>query len=90
YLNRGESMFSNDAIPFFSSISLTETDADITVTTDNGDIIIDNADGCNVAVYRADGLTLYAGPGQQHQRIAAGAGAYIVVAGQQTVKLIVR
>lgn len=90
YAGRGESMFSNDATPELGGIDAAEVANSISITTADGMIVVANADGKPVAVYGIDGSAVYMATGNVIDRIAVPSGAYIVVAGNQTRKVMVR
>lgn len=90
YTNRGESMFSNDAIPALGGIDSISTANGISISTADGEIVVANAEGMTVAVYGIDGSTVHMSIGIAVDHIAVPTGAYIVVAGNQTRKVMVR
>ena len=90
YTNRGESMFSNDAIPALGGIDSISTANGISISTADGEIVVANAEGMTVAVYGIDGSTVHMSIGTAVDHIAVPTGAYIVVAGNQTRKVMVR
>ncbi len=89
YSGRGESMFSNDAIPGLSGIDTTLKSA-LSITTVQGEIIITNAERVHISICSVDGRTIYSAAGNVIDCIAVPAGVYIVVAGEHTRKVVVK
>ncbi|MCH5222190.1 MAG: choice-of-anchor J domain-containing protein [Muribaculaceae bacterium] len=71
--------------------SLTEVASDnISITSDNGYILIEGVDGLAVSVSNPAGMTLFAADDAPSYKVAVAKGVYIVRAGDTVCKLIVR
>lgn len=85
----GESVFSN-----LVTVSLTGIDntiaGDVTIRGEQEAIVVEGAQGVNVAVYTVDGRMIYSGVAAEIQRIPAAAGLYIVRAGATAAKVLVK
>jgi len=88
--NQGESRMSNKVIPAQSGINSITGNDNVTVTTRDNNIIIDNADGKRVAVYSTDGIKIAACTGTPHTVIPATSGIYIVTVANNPFKVIVK
>ena len=85
----GESVFSN-----LVTVSLTGIDntiaGDVTIRGEHEAIVVEGAQGANVAVYTVDGRMIYSGVAAEVQRIPAATGLYIVRAGAAAAKVLVK
>jgi len=90
YRNRGESQFSNEAIPDLSGIGQIEAPEKVTVSAGEGEIIIANAENMRIAVYGIDGRTIHVADGTGLDHVAVTDGAYIVVVGNRAFKILVK
>ena len=85
----GESVFSN-----LVTVSLTGIDntiaGDVTIRGEHEAIVVEGAQGANVAVYTVDGRMIYSGAAAEVQRIPAATGLYIVRAGAAAAKVLVK
>ena len=85
----GESRFSNVVTPS-GVCNLTLADG-VTVSVNGHDIVIEGADGKQLAIYSTDGVTRYAATGTDAPAVyTAQPGVYLVRVANATVKVIVR
>lgn len=76
------------AVSAMSAVAETAIDASVQVA--DGCIVIDGAEGMPVTVFTADGRAAWSGTAAQRTAISLAPGLYIVHAGQQSVKAMVR
>lgn len=89
YRQRGESMFSNEAVPELMGVTDAAADG-IRISAIAGGITVDGVYGTGIAVYGIDGRVVAQTAGTGHDSLAVAPGTYIVKAGAKVAKLTVR
>ena len=90
YKNRGESRFSNEAIPDMAGISAVEMSDRVFVHTAPGEIIVKNAEGCQIDIHGIDGRAILSTEGDIMTRIPVIQGIYLVSVANRAFKVVVR
>lgn len=87
--DKGESLYSNELTATNTAINEVAT-SEVTIRTSAGRIVIEGAQGLNVAVYSMDGRCLLNQTGRTKMQIAAQKGYYVVKAGNRSTTVLVR
>lgn len=89
YRKRGESMFSNEAVPELSGVAdVAGNRVSIGVTA--GSIVVDGVCGSGIVIFGIDGNIVARSEGSGHDSFAVTPGTYIVRTGDKVTKLMVR
>lgn len=89
YEGRGESVFSNDAVPVYSAVEGVATDA-IRVSASAGTLTVTGAEGLAIRVFAADGATMAAEQGSGVNNFRLNAGIYLVQIADRSWKVVIR